>query len=195
MTDLLKIGAAFALIVLLLRFAGTSGWSCCLRAVFLGSLYLIGPVRQLQGVHRLQPRPGDHQPRDRARADHGAREHHQETGPAQAHDGGRRERGPGPAHRHGRAARRDRPSALGRRSRLLGAHGAGSGRRRRHDARAQGLHQLLVPPHLGILSPRSTPGSCSPPPSPDCRSTRSSSPSCPCRSRSSASARSSASGV
>jgi hypothetical protein len=46
MTDLLKIGAAFALIVLLLRLRWNLGLVMLLGAVFLGALYHIGPARQ-----------------------------------------------------------------------------------------------------------------------------------------------------
>ncbi len=46
MMDLLKIGAAFALIVILLRLRWNLGLVMLLGAVFLGSLYLIGPMRQ-----------------------------------------------------------------------------------------------------------------------------------------------------
>jgi integral membrane protein (TIGR00529 family) len=50
MTDLLKIAAAFALIVLLLRLRWNLGLVMLLGAVFLGSLYLIGPMRQARVV-------------------------------------------------------------------------------------------------------------------------------------------------
>ena len=50
MTDLLKIGAAFALIVFLLRLRWNLGLVMLLGAVFIGSLYLIGPVRQAQVI-------------------------------------------------------------------------------------------------------------------------------------------------
>lgn len=46
MTDLLKIGAAFGLIVLLLRWRWNLGLVMLLAAAFLGVLYTIGPVRQ-----------------------------------------------------------------------------------------------------------------------------------------------------
>lgn len=46
MTDLLKIGAAFALIVLLLRMRWNLGLVMLLAALFLGSLYRIGPIQQ-----------------------------------------------------------------------------------------------------------------------------------------------------
>ncbi len=46
MTDLIKIGASFALIVFLLRLRWNLGLVMLLGAVFLGSLYLIGPVKQ-----------------------------------------------------------------------------------------------------------------------------------------------------
>ena len=46
MMDLLKIGAAFGLIVLLLRFKWNLGLVMLLGAAFLGALYLTGPVRQ-----------------------------------------------------------------------------------------------------------------------------------------------------
>ena len=48
MTDLIKIGAAFALIVFLLRLRWNLGLVMLVGAIFLGSLYLIGPVRQAQ---------------------------------------------------------------------------------------------------------------------------------------------------
>lgn len=48
MTDLAKIGASFALIVVLLRLRWNFGLVMLLAALFLGSLYLIGPVGQLQ---------------------------------------------------------------------------------------------------------------------------------------------------
>jgi integral membrane protein (TIGR00529 family) len=50
MTDLLKIGAAFALIVLLLRLRWNLGLVMLTGAIFLGSLYLIGPVRQARVI-------------------------------------------------------------------------------------------------------------------------------------------------
>jgi len=46
MTDLKKIGAAFALIVFLLRLRWNLRLVMLLGAVFLGSLYLIGPIKQ-----------------------------------------------------------------------------------------------------------------------------------------------------
>lgn len=46
MTDLIKTGAAFALIVLFLRLRWNFGLVMIIAAVFLGSLYLIGPVGQ-----------------------------------------------------------------------------------------------------------------------------------------------------
>ena len=46
MTDLIKIGAAFALIVFLLRLRWNLGLVMLLGAVFLGSLYLLGPIKQ-----------------------------------------------------------------------------------------------------------------------------------------------------
>ncbi len=46
MTDLLKIGSAFALIVLLLRMRWNLGLVMLLAALFLGSLYRIGPMQQ-----------------------------------------------------------------------------------------------------------------------------------------------------
>jgi len=49
-TALLKIGAAFALIVFLLRLHWNLGLVMLLGAVFLGSLSLIGPVQQAQVV-------------------------------------------------------------------------------------------------------------------------------------------------
>src|SRR3990172_5001962 len=50
MIDLIKIGTAFALIVLLLRLRWNLGLVMLLGAVFLGALYLIGPVRQAQVI-------------------------------------------------------------------------------------------------------------------------------------------------
>jgi integral membrane protein (TIGR00529 family) len=50
MIDLLKIGAAFALIVLLLRLRWNLGLVMLLGSLFLGALYLIGPVRQAQVI-------------------------------------------------------------------------------------------------------------------------------------------------
>lgn len=50
MTDLIKIGAAFALIVLLLRLRWNLGLVMLFGAVFLGSLYLIGPLRQARVI-------------------------------------------------------------------------------------------------------------------------------------------------
>jgi uncharacterized protein len=46
MTDLLKIGAAFSLIILLLRLRWNLGFVMLFGSVFLGSLYFIGPMRQ-----------------------------------------------------------------------------------------------------------------------------------------------------
>ncbi len=46
MTDLLKIGAAFGLIILLLRLKWNLGLVMLLGAAFLGALYRIAPVRQ-----------------------------------------------------------------------------------------------------------------------------------------------------
>jgi uncharacterized protein len=48
MTDLLKIGAAFALIVLLLRLRWNFGLVMLLASIFFGALYHIGPVEQLK---------------------------------------------------------------------------------------------------------------------------------------------------
>ena len=48
MTELVKIGASFALIVALLRLRWHIGIVMLLGGVFLGSLYLIGPLRQSQ---------------------------------------------------------------------------------------------------------------------------------------------------
>jgi integral membrane protein (TIGR00529 family) len=48
MTDLVKIGAAFALIVLLLRLRWNLGLVMLTGSVFLGSIYFIGPMRQAQ---------------------------------------------------------------------------------------------------------------------------------------------------
>lgn len=50
MTDLIRIGASFALIVVLLRLRWNLGAVMLLGAIFLGSLYLIGPVRQAQVI-------------------------------------------------------------------------------------------------------------------------------------------------
>jgi len=47
MTDLLKIGAAFSLIVLLLRLRWNLGLVMLLASAVLGALYRVGPVRQL----------------------------------------------------------------------------------------------------------------------------------------------------
>jgi hypothetical protein len=49
-TDLIKIGAAFALIVVLLRLRWNLGLVMLLGSLFLGALYLIGPVRQAQVI-------------------------------------------------------------------------------------------------------------------------------------------------
>ncbi len=46
MTDLLKIGAAFGLIILFLRFKWNLGLVMLLAAAFLGALYRIGPLSQ-----------------------------------------------------------------------------------------------------------------------------------------------------
>jgi hypothetical protein len=48
MTDLLKISLAFALIVLLLRLRWNFGLIMIIASIFLGSLYLIGPIRQIK---------------------------------------------------------------------------------------------------------------------------------------------------
>ncbi|HTF99864.1 MAG TPA: DUF401 family protein [Nitrospirota bacterium] len=48
MTDLLKIGAAFALIVLLLRLRWNFGLVMLLASIFFGALYRMGPVEQMQ---------------------------------------------------------------------------------------------------------------------------------------------------
>ncbi len=48
MSDILKIGAAFCLIVILLRLRWNFGLVMLLAALALGSLYLIGPVGQLK---------------------------------------------------------------------------------------------------------------------------------------------------
>ena len=53
MTDLLKIGAAFALIVFLLRLRWNLGLVMLRGSVFLGSLYLIGPVQQARIIIAL----------------------------------------------------------------------------------------------------------------------------------------------
>ena len=50
MTDLIRIGASFTLIVVLLRLRWNLGAVMLLGAIFLGSLYLIGPVRQAQVI-------------------------------------------------------------------------------------------------------------------------------------------------
>ena len=50
MTDLIKIGATFVLIVLLLRLRWNLGIVMFLGAVFLGALYHIGPVQQARVV-------------------------------------------------------------------------------------------------------------------------------------------------
>ena len=50
MTDLLRIGSAFALIVILLRLRWNLGLVMLAGALFLGGLYLIGPVRQAQVI-------------------------------------------------------------------------------------------------------------------------------------------------
>lgn len=50
MTDLIRIGAAFALIVFLLRLRWNLGFVMFSGALFLGALYRIGPVRQAQVV-------------------------------------------------------------------------------------------------------------------------------------------------
>jgi len=47
-TDFAKIGGAFALIVVLLRLRWNFGLVMLLAALFLGSLYLIGPIKQLR---------------------------------------------------------------------------------------------------------------------------------------------------
>jgi uncharacterized protein len=49
-TDLLKIGAAFCLIIALLRMRWNFGLVMAASAVFLGSLYAVGPVRQLHVI-------------------------------------------------------------------------------------------------------------------------------------------------
>jgi len=50
MTDLIRICASFALIVVLLRLRWNLGVVMLLGAIFLGSLYLIGPVRQARVI-------------------------------------------------------------------------------------------------------------------------------------------------
>src|SRR3972149_6463568 len=50
MTDVLKIGAAFGLIVLLLRLRWNLGLVMLLGAVLLGSVYLIGPKEQARVI-------------------------------------------------------------------------------------------------------------------------------------------------
>ncbi len=50
MTELLRIGAAFGLIVLLLRLRWNVGLVMFLAALFLGALSLIGPMRQLEVI-------------------------------------------------------------------------------------------------------------------------------------------------
>jgi len=52
MTDLLKIGAAFILIVFLLRFRWNLGFVMLLGALFLGTLYRIGPGEQVMIIAR-----------------------------------------------------------------------------------------------------------------------------------------------
>jgi len=52
MTDLLEIGAAFAVIVLFLRFRWNLGLVMLLGAAFLGALYRIGPMEQARVVVR-----------------------------------------------------------------------------------------------------------------------------------------------
>ena len=52
MTDLVKIGAAFALIVLLLRLRWNLGLVMFAGAVLLGALYRIGPVEQARVILR-----------------------------------------------------------------------------------------------------------------------------------------------
>ncbi len=50
MMDLIRIGAAFVFIVVLLRLRWNLGLVMMLGAIFLGSLYIIGPVRQAQVI-------------------------------------------------------------------------------------------------------------------------------------------------
>jgi integral membrane protein (TIGR00529 family) len=50
MTDLIKIGASFALIIVLLRLRWNLGVVMFLGALFLGALYLIGPVQQARVI-------------------------------------------------------------------------------------------------------------------------------------------------
>lgn len=50
MTDMIKIGAAFVLIVVLLRLRWNLGLVMFAGALFLGALYFIGPVRQAQAI-------------------------------------------------------------------------------------------------------------------------------------------------
>src|SRR5512143_418213 len=50
MTDLIRVGASFTLIVVLLRLRWNLGVVMLLGAIFLGSLYLIGPVKQAQVI-------------------------------------------------------------------------------------------------------------------------------------------------
>jgi integral membrane protein (TIGR00529 family) len=50
MTDLIKIGASFALIIMLLRLRWNLGLVMFLAALFLGALYLIGPVQQARVI-------------------------------------------------------------------------------------------------------------------------------------------------
>ncbi len=50
MTELFRIGAAFALIVVLLRLRWNVGLVMFLAALFLGALSLIGPVRQIEVI-------------------------------------------------------------------------------------------------------------------------------------------------
>ncbi len=57
MTDLLRIGAAFAVIILLLRLRWNLGAVMLLASALLGALYLIGPVRQLTVAARAAMDP------------------------------------------------------------------------------------------------------------------------------------------
>lgn len=50
MTDLIRIGASFTLILVFLRLRWNLGVVMLLGAIFLGSLYLIGPVKQAQVI-------------------------------------------------------------------------------------------------------------------------------------------------
>ncbi|MEK6744306.1 MAG: DUF401 family protein [Nitrospirota bacterium] len=57
MTDLLRIGAAFAVIIFLLRLRWNLGAVMLLASALLGALYLIGPLRQLTVMARAGADP------------------------------------------------------------------------------------------------------------------------------------------